>query len=186
MMLVASTTMCFAQPQTAALKAGDWVSGKAVVIDGDSIRVDGHLVRLHGIDAPEIEQHCYSGNLLFACGEESASYLADMIYDQHVSCQINEVDDYNRFLGSCKWKEKNVAEIMVLAGQALAWPHHSDLYVSTERLAQSKKIGIWATDFARPHEWRLAVERKKAQEKRRSAIKANPQGGRKVPTFSSK
>ena len=34
------------------------ISGKAIIIDGDTIRINNKKVRLHGIDAPEIKQLC--------------------------------------------------------------------------------------------------------------------------------
>lgn len=159
--LVTSSAASLAQD----LSAGDWIEGKATVIDGDSIEVDGHLVRLFGIDAPEEAQNCYSGNLAYPCGAEATRYLSDMIYGQRVRCQVNRIDHYDRILGSCLWQGRNIAEVMVLSGQALAWPHHTQLYSATEDTARLKGAGIWATDFARPHEWRAAVARKKASKK---------------------
>ena len=34
------------------------ISGNAIIIDGDTIRINNKKVRLHGIDAPEIKQLC--------------------------------------------------------------------------------------------------------------------------------
>ena len=34
------------------------VTGEAEVTDGDSLRIAGQRVRLHGIDAPELHQTC--------------------------------------------------------------------------------------------------------------------------------
>ena len=32
------------------------ISGPAMVTDGDSLKIDGQRIRIHGIDAPEIKQ----------------------------------------------------------------------------------------------------------------------------------
>ena len=45
----------------AAPAAAQQVSGPAAVIDGDSLRVAGVEVRLHGVDAPEGRQTCERG-----------------------------------------------------------------------------------------------------------------------------
>ena len=34
------------------------ISGNAIIIDGDTIRINNKKIRLHGIDAPEIKQLC--------------------------------------------------------------------------------------------------------------------------------
>jgi endonuclease YncB( thermonuclease family) len=35
------------------------ISSPAIVTDGDSIKVDGERIRMHGIDAPEAKGRCY-------------------------------------------------------------------------------------------------------------------------------
>ena len=40
---------------------GETFSGKARAIDGDSLELSGHRVRLYGIDAPERRQTCEKG-----------------------------------------------------------------------------------------------------------------------------
>ena len=35
------------------------IKGKAKVIDGDTIHIGKNKIRLHGIDAPEINQNCF-------------------------------------------------------------------------------------------------------------------------------
>jgi endonuclease YncB( thermonuclease family) len=42
--------------------------GPAKVIDGDTIVVAGQLVRLHGIDAPELDQTFWWRNQQLGCG----------------------------------------------------------------------------------------------------------------------
>ena len=48
---------------------GEPVTGRARVIDGDSLEVAGVRIRLFGIDAPERDQDCQDGNgKSYACG----------------------------------------------------------------------------------------------------------------------
>ena len=42
------------------------------VIDGDTLQVDGDVVQLYGIDAPELGQLCESDGRLWHCGMEAA------------------------------------------------------------------------------------------------------------------
>ena len=37
-------------------RVGDTITGKAFVIDGDTIKVSGRTIRLAGLDAPEVDQ----------------------------------------------------------------------------------------------------------------------------------
>ena len=39
-----------------------FISGKVKIIDGDSIRIEKHRIRLLGIDAPEMKQLCKDKN----------------------------------------------------------------------------------------------------------------------------
>ena len=51
------------------------------IIDGDSLKKDNKLYRLHGIDAPEINQVCKQNNIQINCGHTSKKILQEL-YDQ--------------------------------------------------------------------------------------------------------
>ena len=36
----------------------DTITGKAIIVDGDTISINKNKIRLHGIDAPETNQKC--------------------------------------------------------------------------------------------------------------------------------
>lgn len=122
--------------------------------DGDSLRIDGHRVRLHGIDAPEIEQMCTIGGRAYACGERAGKALARLVEDG-VVCEIIEPDSYGRFLAHCRTGAgTSVGAAMVRAGWALAYRRFSRAYVADEAAAKREKAGIWAGDFTPPWVWR--------------------------------
>ena len=53
-----------------------YFTGKRFVTDGDMIRIDGYRIRLHGIDAPEMEQVCKnSRGSSYRCGWVSKTAL---------------------------------------------------------------------------------------------------------------
>ena len=59
---------------------------EVIVVDGDTIKVDGEKIRFTGIDAPELRQTCIKKEEILPCGELSKILLEDLIQDQKVSC----------------------------------------------------------------------------------------------------
>ena len=63
------------------------VSGRAQVIDGDSLTIGGTRVRLFGIDAPERGQGCQAEGKLWLCGGLAKRRLKDRISGRPVVCE---------------------------------------------------------------------------------------------------
>ena len=55
------------------------ILGQAKIIDGDTIHIKSNKIRLHGIDAPELNQTCLFENKSWDCGKESESFLLELI-----------------------------------------------------------------------------------------------------------
>jgi len=140
------------------------VSGTARVIDGDTISIRQHRVRIAAIDACEKEQRGLLNGKTWPCGLVARSYLRKMIDGKHVSCRIVDVDRYNRSVGQCFIENKDIGLAMVRAGQAEAMlrylpPNHGiDIagYGYAENDARERLLGIWAADVESPHLYRRA------------------------------
>lgn len=118
------------------------ITGRAYVIDGDTLAVGNTRVRLAGIDAPESSQTC--GN--YACGAESKQYLKALIGQSPVYCEpdVNQGLSYGRVIANCSTREvQDLSRAMVQAGQAEAYTRYSREYVETQRYAQSNAVGVW-------------------------------------------
>ncbi|WP_249340224.1 thermonuclease family protein [Sphingopyxis sp. L1A2A] len=74
-------------------------SGRAM--DGDSLNMAGIAVRLHGVDAPELNQTCARGGQSWACGKEASAKLAQLVNGAELQCEQRDVDDYDRIVASC-------------------------------------------------------------------------------------
>jgi endonuclease YncB( thermonuclease family) len=135
---------------------GPALSGRAKVIDGDSLEVAGERIRLFGIDAPESRQDCADarGNA-YACGREAARELAAAIGQNRVTCMPVDHDRYGREVARCESGGRDLAEAMVRSGHALDLPQHSGgRYAAAEREARDGRRGLWAGSFEQPSAWR--------------------------------
>lgn len=132
------------------------LSGRATVIDGDTIEIHGQRIRLEGIDAPESRQTCRdrtSGDEI-RCGQKAALWLAELIGQRTVSCVEAGRDRYARMLAHCEVAGHDIGAAMVEAGWALSYVRYSREYEAQEATASDAGKGIWQWDFTAPWEWR--------------------------------
>lgn len=130
------------------------VSGRASVVDGDTIEVAGERVRLHGIDAPESRQLCSVGGSDWRCGESAALALADEADGRTVVCKGDQRDRYGRIIAVCFAGQTDLNAMMVREGLALAYRQYSKDYVGEEEAARVASMGVWRSSFIEPWKWR--------------------------------
>lgn len=128
--------------------------GQASVIDGDTLDVQGTRIRLHGIDAPESSQLCYRDSKPSQCGREAANALGALLGRQHVRCEDKTRDRYGRMVGVCYLGGQDLNAWMVSQGWAMAYVLYSRDYAAMEQQAKTARLGIWATEFDAPWDWR--------------------------------
>ncbi len=138
---------------TSAAMAG--VTGKARVVDGDTIWIGDTKVRLHGIDAPEMKQTCRtSKGKEQLCGVLAKQALEKLVRGQSVICKGDKRDRYKRLIAVCYVGPFNINEQMVVDGWALAYRKYSEDYVRGETFAKSRREGMWRSEFVAPWDWR--------------------------------
>ena len=128
------------------------------VIDGDSLVVLKRVgcpvsfeVRLHGLDAPEINQEF---------GEESWNYLNRITLNgEFFLTTVVDADMYGRVVGVLYKSDprRSVNLDMITTGFAYDWPQYGVLQggKEAENIARSAKIGVWQRDKAeRPWHFR--------------------------------
>lgn len=131
------------------------ISGRASVVDGDTLEIHGHRIRLHGIDAPESRQLCVDNSgQKWSCGQKAAFALADRIGQSPVHCEGVDMDRYGRVVSVCRKGDEDLNAWMVEQGWAVAYRQYSEDYVSHEEQAQEASKNIWAGDFVMPWDWR--------------------------------
>ena len=132
------------------------LAGFGEAIDGDSLTVAGHEIRLKGIDAPELSQWCQNRiGRDYACGVEAKRWLRARLLRGAVVCRIEGKDRYGRLLGMCQRGDEALNETMVREGMAVDYGQFSQ----AERAAQRQQVGLWAGKFVRPAEYRASKPR---------------------------
>ena len=137
-------------------KAAAEIIGVASVIDGDTLESHNRRIRLDAIDAPEAAQLCVREGRKQRCGQASAFFLADLIGRRTDRCIPHDVDRYGRDIATCWLGDTNLNETMVATGQAVAYRKYSKRYVAAENAAEAARLGLWATVFEMPWDYRRA------------------------------
>lgn len=135
------------------------LTGRASIIDGDTLEIHGNRVRLWGIDAPEHDQLCRShDSLQYRCGAKVANELDHFIKSRPVTCSPIDVDRYGRTVATCAAEGVDLAEWLVKEGYALDWPQYSrGRYAAPQRQAEQARKGVWAGSFAKPWDYRACI-----------------------------
>lgn len=136
------------------------LTGRASVIDGDTIEIHGTRIRLWGIDAPEHDQLCDNASgKSYQCGAIAANKLSDWINRRAVVCAPRDHDRYGRMVAACTVDRQDIGEWLVSNGLALRWPRYDrqGRYAGAQATAQKTKAGIWGGGFLEPWEYRACV-----------------------------
>lgn len=142
-------------PALAQIRSVGDVTGTGVrVRDGDSFYLADRLgrvfeIRLHGIDAPEIDQTCIVNRRETACGEEAADRLRELVLDREVTC-LGRAVTFGRLAAQCFVGGADIAAALVRDGQAIAYRSFSQDYVDAEEEARQRRRGIWRGSMESP------------------------------------
>lgn len=144
-------------PITAA-RAVEAITGRATVIDGDTIEIRGNRIRLHGVDAPESWQRCGdTDGGTYRCGKEAAAALDRFLASSRPTrCELLGRDRYDRFVGLCfRADGREINRWLVHSGNAVDWERYSKgAYADVQEIARSRGAGIWRGEFQLPCEAR--------------------------------
>ncbi len=132
------------------------IEGRAVVLSGDTIRLNGKLLRLSGIEAPDKQQSCMKpGKRRWRCGEAAITALEKVTRSKTLKCvPSGGPDASSRTAATCTADGKDIATDLVRGGHVFSAASFIGGYSSDESAAKSSKAGIWNGESERPSEYR--------------------------------
>lgn len=120
------------------------VVGPCHVVDGDTISIDGHNIRLAGIDAPEMD-HPY--------GKNAKWNLINLTKGQKIKAVFHGEQTHAREVATCFLPDgRDLSAEMVAAGLAIDWPKFSGgKYRHLEPPDARKRM--WRADARQKGKW---------------------------------
>ena len=137
------------------------IAGDAIVIDGRTLEVSGQMVRLWGIDSPDLDQTCSWGQKVIPCGRLAQGALKDLIIGAEVRCELRQIQEEPLRIAVCFADSYDIGANLIHTGWALALDPTSPVYRETERKAHTAKRGLWRGEFIRPADWRAKSDGRK-------------------------
>ncbi len=152
----ATMTLSSAPQTTGALRQPDpsELRGRATAVAGDTLRLDGRLVVLDGIEAPVPGQICRRGGGTWRCGSAAKDALADAVRSRRITCEILGEADGGMTRARCRVGDTDLAEKLVRTGKVFAESGFMSRYADAESEAQDKKTGLWDGEADRPQDYR--------------------------------
>ncbi len=123
------------------------LSGTAAVIDGQTLELAGHRLRLEGIAAPALGARCRLRGAERDCGLISSAGLKDLTAGATVTCERRAsvaADGVPR--AACQADGYDLSEGMVYTGWARADLTQMARYEALERDAREARRGMWRPD----------------------------------------
>ncbi len=135
-------------PPALAQEVGDVIKGKATVVSGDTVKVDGNSIRIYGIDTPERGEPGF---------EKASNFMRAATERGPFICGVFDKDRYNRHVAQCiidaDTELRDVGQALLEAGLAKAYTKYRHLqptlirwYETVEAKAKSECLGLWAAD----------------------------------------
>lgn len=120
-----------------SLPKGTAIRGRCWVIDGDTIVIGDHRIRLAGIDAPELDH---------PWGRKAKSALIDLCRGQVVTATVTGEFSHSRLVAECHLQDgRDLSAELVKQGLALDWRKYSGgRYRSYEPEGVRKRL--WRAD----------------------------------------
>ncbi len=135
--------------------------GPVRVLEGDLLKVGNTVVRLYGIDAPEMKQTCEGKTRVYPCGAVAKTGLMDLTAGVNfITCVPRGVTPDGIVVARCTDPQGfDLSQQMLYTGWALAVPDAENFMHEIQKKAQTAKRGLWKGQVERPWRWRPEMEK---------------------------
>jgi endonuclease YncB( thermonuclease family) len=125
-------------PASSRVAAG---ADQLAVLDGDTLRVGEHVVRLEGIIAPARGSVCHGDGVAeLDCGAAAANALAALVRGRFVECTVRGHDGQGRPVADCAAAGRKLSATLVQDGWARAG---TPALRGPEATARAAGLGVW-------------------------------------------
>ena len=154
----AAPAAAFWDPITAQC-TGAPLNGNAEAIDGDTLTleaVSGHrtVVRLVGLEAPELFQDCRDTDGPWACGRTAKQALDDLVAGRTLACVPCGHASDGAVTALCRDGDRDIGAAMVRTGLATSHAFFSNALHAAQVDARLAGRGLWRGDWVHPQAWR--------------------------------
>jgi endonuclease YncB( thermonuclease family) len=150
--LILLAGLLVASPAAAETTATFFGPGRA--LEGDRLEVDGRVVRLWGIDAPELRQSCVRAGAFWPCGRKAYEHLAAFLDGQIVTCRVMPESVPSRTVAKCAVQGLDVAAELATRGFAMVPPNGTQYCIPNRNEGRTRGAGLWSGVYVNPWEWR--------------------------------
>ena len=85
------------------------------MIDGDTLRIQGRIIHLYGIDAFEAEQTCRLEGIKYPCGVMATAHLVELTLGQNLVCEGVKKNRLGELSAECRTGKQSLKSSMVSA-----------------------------------------------------------------------
>ena len=117
----------------------DQVTGRATVVEGHLLEIDGQRIRIQAVDAPDIESRL---------GQRALIEMRRIVGRDPVRCQLLELEaptgkGRQAWVARCMTGDTDIGQELVRRGWARALQRYGDSYVIEEAQARAAGRGMW-------------------------------------------
>lgn len=131
------------------------LSGRATIVDADTIIIRGAVLELYGIDAVEHDQLCMHRGKPWTCGLRAKMLLEEFVGKHPVTCRLMHQDLEGRQYALCRVHNLDLGAEVALQGYAFNFPRYARYYRRQISEARQRAVGIWDSIYVDPVEWRM-------------------------------